>query len=123
MNSLGVPHQLGAPVSLQWTDPQGEQHTDQFTLCGWWYSPTNFSEACAWVSAETATQLMPGYDSENAANITLGVTLHQPRELEQQAQQILQPPTSPTTAPVWIRRSSRPSPSIPRPSWCWSAAT
>lgn len=24
MNSLGVPHQLGAPVSLQWTDPQGE---------------------------------------------------------------------------------------------------
>src|SRR5699024_1253486 len=44
MNSLGVPHQLGAPVTLQWTDPQGEQHTDQFTLCGWWYSPTNFSE-------------------------------------------------------------------------------
>ena len=90
MNSLGVPHQLGAPVTLQWTDPQGEQHTDQFTLCGWWYSPTNFSEACAWVSAETATQLMPGYDSENAAGITLGVTLYQPRELEQQAQQILQ---------------------------------
>ena len=90
MNSLGVPHQLGAPVTLQWTDPQGEQHTDQFTLCGWWYSPTNFSEACAWVSAETATQLMPGYDSENAADITLGVTLYQPRELEQQAQQILQ---------------------------------
>ena len=90
MNSLGVPHQLGAPVTLQWTDPQGEQHTGQFTLCGWWYSPTNFSEACAWVSAETATQLMPGYDSENAADITLGVTLYQPRELEQQAQQILQ---------------------------------
>lgn len=89
MGSLGVLYEIGAPVALTWTDPEGEVHTDEFTLCGWWASPTNFSEACAWITQETAKELVPGYDDENAANITLGVTLHQPRDLEVQAAQIL----------------------------------
>ena len=54
MNSLGILHELGAPVTLQWTDPEGGVHTDAFTLSGWWASPTNFSEACAWITADTA---------------------------------------------------------------------
>ena len=37
----------------------------------------------------TAASLMPDYDSENAANLTLGVTLHQPRGLEEQAAEML----------------------------------
>ena len=85
MGSLGIVYETGAPVTLQWTDPQGTVHTDEFTLCGWWSSPTNFSEACAWVSAETAKRLVPGYQDENSANITLGVTLYQPKDLEEQA--------------------------------------
>ena len=89
MGSLGVLREIGAPVSLQWTDAAGESHTDAFTLCGWWASPTNFTEACAWISAETAQTLMPDYSSDTAANITLGVTLHQPRDLEQQAAGLL----------------------------------
>ena len=89
MGSLGVLKEIGAPVTLQWTDTSGQTHIDEFTLCGWWASPTNFTEACAWISEETAQTLMPGYNDEAAANITLGVTLHQPRELEQQAAQIL----------------------------------
>ena len=40
-------------------------------------------------SAETAAGLVPGYNDENAANLTLGVTLHQPRDLEEQARQML----------------------------------
>lgn len=89
MGSLGVVYEIGAPVELQWTDAQGRTHTDRFTLCGWWASPTNFSEACAWITADTARTLVPDYDGENAASLTLGVTLHQPRDLDAQAAQML----------------------------------
>ena len=47
MGSLGVLKEIGAPVTLEWTDAVGQTHTDEFTLCGWWASPTNFTEACA----------------------------------------------------------------------------
>lgn len=90
MDSLGVSHELGAPVSLQWTGPDGSAHTSDFTLCGWWASPTNFTEACAWITADAAQALSPGYDGENAANVTLGVNLPQPKVLEEQAAAILE---------------------------------
>nr|WP_297884494.1 ABC transporter permease [uncultured Blautia sp.] len=89
MDSLGVPHEEGSPVSLQWKDPDGKEHKTTFTLCGWWASPTNFTEACAWITKEEAKELLPDYDKENAYNVTLGVTLHQPKNLEKQADLIL----------------------------------
>ena len=89
MGSLGVLKEIGAPVTLEWTDAVGQTHTDEFTLCGWWASPTNFTEACAWITADTAKALVPDYDRETTANLTLGVTLHQPRNLEAQAAQLL----------------------------------
>ncbi len=89
MNSLGIAHELGTPVSLQWTDPEGTAHTTDFTLCGWWESSTNFTEACAWITEGTARSLVPGYRDADAHNVTLGVTLHQPRNLGQAAQEIL----------------------------------
>ena len=89
MDSLGVPHEAGSPVSLQWKDPDGKEHKTTFTLCGWWASPTNFTEACAWITKEEAKELLPDYDKENAYNVTLGVTLHQPKNLEKQADLIL----------------------------------
>lgn len=42
MDSLGVPHEVGSPVSIDWTDPNGEEHTTAFTLCGWWAEPYQF---------------------------------------------------------------------------------
>lgn len=98
MGSLGILHEIGTPVEIQWTDPDGEIYTDSFTLCGWWSSPANFSEACAWITEETASELVPGYDGENAENVTLGVTLYQPRDLETQAAQILKDQGVPDTA-------------------------
>lgn len=89
MDSLGVPHELGAPVTIAWTDPQGTVSETTFQLSGWWESPTNYTEACAWITRESAESLSPGYGAENAANLTLGVTLHQPKDLEAQAQEIL----------------------------------
>lgn len=90
MNSLGVLHEEGAPVTLQWTDAAGKEQISEFTLCGWWVSSTNFSEACAWITAETAGMLAPGYDAESAHNITLGVNLYQPGDLEIQAAALLE---------------------------------
>ncbi len=89
MDSLGVPHEVGSLVSIDWTDPKGEEHTTAFTLCGWWASPTNFSEACAWITKEEAKKLLPDYDEENATNVTLGVNLHQSKNLEKQAERLL----------------------------------
>ncbi len=89
MDSLGIPHEIGSPVSIDWTDPKEETHTTAFTLCGWWASPANFSEACAWITKEEAKKLLPDYDEENAANVTLGVNLHQPKDIEKQAEAIL----------------------------------
>lgn len=89
MDSLGIPHEIGSPVSIDWTDPKGATHTTAFTLCGWWASPANFSEACAWITKEEAKKLLPDYDEENAANVTLGVNLHQPKDIEKQAEAIL----------------------------------
>ena len=35
MGSLGVLQEIGAPVTLEWTDAAGNTHTDAFALCGW----------------------------------------------------------------------------------------
>lgn len=88
MDSLGVPHKLGSPVAIKWRTPEGEERMAEFVLCGWWASPTNFSQACAWITAEAAEALAPGYGAEDSAQITLGVKLYQPKDLERQAEEI-----------------------------------
>ena len=87
MDSLGVLHRTGAPVTLQWTDVGGREHTSVFRLCGWWAGSANYAGAYAWISQDTAGNLAPGYG--NAANVTLGVNLHRPENLEAQADAVL----------------------------------
>lgn len=89
MDSLGIPHQLGYAFALQWTDPAGQIHRSNFTLSGWWQSPTNFTEACAWITPERAAALLPGYNKDTAANVSLGVNLYRPDDLASQAQALL----------------------------------
>lgn len=90
MDSLGIPRELGTCVSLIWTASDGSTHTSDFTLCGWWTSPTIFTEAYAWISPDTARKLEPGCLDKNSPTVTLGVTLHQPKDLEGQAASILE---------------------------------
>ena len=90
MDSLGVPRELGAPVVLRWAGPGGKVHTSEFTLCGWWASPTIFTEAWAWISGDTARKLVPGYQDKASHNVALGVNLWQPENLSQQAASILE---------------------------------
>ncbi len=89
MDSLGLPHQLGYAFTLQWTDPAGRVHDADFILSGWWQSPTNFTEACAWITPERAAALLPGYREDTAANVSLGVNLYWPDDLAAQAQALL----------------------------------
>ena len=44
------------------TAPEGKEHTSDFTLCGWWESPANFTESCAWITKEATEGLLPGYN-------------------------------------------------------------
>ena len=90
MDSLGIPHELKTPVTLIWTAPDGSTHTSDLTLCGWWTSPAVFTESYAWISPDTARKLVPGCLDKSSPNITLGVNLHQPRELDGQAASILE---------------------------------
>ena len=111
MDSLGIPHEIGAPVKIEWTSGgtasaensnivtggqgssygiDGSSRVSEFTLCGYWSSSTNFKEACAWITPERARELLPGYEDPQARNITLGVKLHQPGDLELQAEEMLQ---------------------------------
>lgn len=90
MNSLGIPYELGTPVTLLWTDLEGNAYASDFTLCGWWTSSTIFTEACAWIAADTAQKLFPSYQDKSSHSVTLGVNLHQPKNLDQQAATILE---------------------------------
>ena len=89
LDSLGGLHKVGSKLSCVWTDAGGVQHQSEFTLCGWWASATNFTQACAWVTAETAQTLAPDYTQEDVSNVTLGANLHQPDHLNEQAEAIL----------------------------------
>ena len=84
--SLGIPHEIGTEVTLRWTPADGgAERTDTFRLCGWWDSLMGQTETCAWITADTAQQLYPGWVKQ----VALGVTLYRPGNLEEQAQEML----------------------------------
>lgn len=89
MDSLGIPHEMGQKVTLEWRTADGRMRESSFILCGWWTSPAGYSESCAWVSPEGCRKLLSDWDAPNAVNVMLGVTLHQPKELDVQAQRLL----------------------------------
>lgn len=85
MNSLMIPHEIGAEVTLTWTPFGGEARRDTFRLCGFWENLMGETESCAWITGETAEKLSPGTER----HLSLGVTLYLPGDLERQAGEIL----------------------------------
>ena len=85
MNSLVVPHELGAEVSIKWQSGEGEEKTHTFRLCGWWRNPAGETESCAWITEETARELC----GKTPDTLMLGVTLYLPKDVEKQAEDIL----------------------------------
>lgn len=90
MDSLGIAHELNQKIMLSWIDFNGFEQTSEFILCGWWESPTNFTEACAWITNGYAEYLSSGYNNDSTHNVTLGVMLHQPANLEIQSRLIVE---------------------------------
>lgn len=87
LDSLGIPHRTGTELSLRWKNQKGEERQDTFTLCGYWSRETMHTESCAWIAPEEAERLLER--SGKQETITLGVTLHRPKDLEEQAKSIL----------------------------------
>lgn len=87
MDSLGIPHEEGAKVTIRWKNMDGSrEYTGTFRLCGWWKSIMNYTETCAWITPEAAFRMEGGALDE----VILGVNLHRPNDLEAQGIQILQ---------------------------------
>lgn len=87
LDSLGLPHETGKVIQLKWRDGEGTEHTDRFTLCGFWSGENVHSESCAWISEEEASRLREETGAKES--VTLGVMLWQPKDLDDQAEEIL----------------------------------
>ena len=85
LNSLLIPHETGAEVSLTWKTEEEEEQSGLFRLCGWWQNKTGETDSCAWITKEAAEEL--GRDI--SGHKILGLTLYLPGDPERQAGQIL----------------------------------
>lgn len=64
LDRLGIPHELGAPVTLEWrkdsSDPDTETIRADFTLCGFWEGNQSSYSSMAWVSRVYADKMTGG---------------------------------------------------------------
>ncbi len=58
LDALGVPHELGASVPLEFT-ANGRKYHESFTLCGWWENEIVLGVNQAYLSREYATEVAP----------------------------------------------------------------
>lgn len=86
LQSLAIPRMEGAEVELVWTPVDGgERRVDTFRLCGWWNNVMGYTETCAWITPDAADRLCPDAPDQ----VTLGVTLYRPYDLDKQAENLL----------------------------------
>lgn len=86
LNSLLIPHEIGAVVSLKWRPQEGgEERTSTFRLCGWWKNAMGETDSCAWITREAAREL--GADDAPGHKLA-GLMLYLPGDLERQAEKI-----------------------------------
>ncbi len=85
LNSLLIPHEIGAEVFLTWVpEGGGEERAGVFRLCGWWKNNTGETDSCAWITKEAAEELGGGTPEHK----TLGLTLYLPGDPERQAKDL-----------------------------------
>lgn len=58
LDALGVPHELGASVPLEFT-ANGKKYHENFTLCGWWESDVVLGVSQAFLSREYTDEVAP----------------------------------------------------------------
>ncbi len=95
LDRLGIPHQLGEPVTLEWRKDlaKDEVTTTTFTLCGFWEGNESVYAGMAWVSREFADEMIGDHVADGKTSIlglhTAQVILHSDRNIEAAMENIL----------------------------------
>ena len=96
LDYLGIPHELGQQVTLEWRTDLNSQETtaSTFTLCGYWEGNASSYASMAWVSRAFADQMTGGADGPVSEGQILGthmaqVSLYSDRNIEETLDGIL----------------------------------
>ena len=95
LDRLGIPHQLGETVKLEWRKDlaKDEVTTSTFTLCGFWEGNESVYASMAWVSREFADEMIGDHVADGKTGIlglhTAQVILHSDRNIEATMENIL----------------------------------
>ena len=95
LDRLGIPHQLGETVTLEWRKDLAEDEvtTSTFTLCGFWEGNESVYASMAWVSREFADEMIGDYVADGKTSVlglhTAQVILHSDRNIEATMENIL----------------------------------
>ena len=95
LDRLGIPHQLGETVKLEWRKDlaKDEVTTSTFTLCGFWEGNESVYASMAWVSREFADEMIGDHVADGKTSIlgvhTAQVILHSDRNIEAAMENIL----------------------------------
>lgn len=95
LDRLGVAHELGEPVTIQWIADfvSKEVRTSTFTLCGFWEANENSYASMAWVSREFADQAVEAIGGPNPetriGSHSVQVSLYHDRNIEKSMDRIL----------------------------------
>jgi len=95
LDRLGIPHQLGETVTLEWRKDlaKDEVTTSTFTLCGFWEGNESVYASMAWVSREFADEMIGDHVADGKTSIlglhTAQVILHSDRNIEAAMENIL----------------------------------
>ena len=97
LDRLGIPHELGAPVTLEWredsSDPDTETIRADFTLCGFWEGNQSSYSSMAWVSRVYADKMTGGILSTDPNQIfglyMVQVNLYSDQNIEEAMERVL----------------------------------
>ncbi len=97
LDRLGIPHELGAPVMLEWrkdsSDPDAETIRANFTLCGFWEGNQSSYSSMAWVSRVYADKMTGGVLSTDPNQIfglyMVQVNLYSDQNIEETMERVL----------------------------------
>lgn len=97
LDRLGIPHELGAPVTLEWrkdsSDPDAETIRADFTLCGFWEGNQSSYSSMAWVSRVYADKMTGGGLSADPNQIfglyMVQVNLYSDQNIEETMERVL----------------------------------
>ncbi len=95
LDRLGIPHQLGETITLEWRKDlaKDELTASTFTLCGFWEGNESVYASMAWVSREFADEMIGDHVADGKTSIlgvhTAQVILHSDRNIEAAMENIL----------------------------------